>query len=532
MTHSLGKKIGIASAILMGSVFLSRVIGLFREMAVAYVGGLDASVDAYVVAFILPDIFNHITAGGFFSVTFIPIFSGYLARNRELEGWRIMNIILHSFGLLLLVLVILGMAFTPELVAITAEGRPDAAFRAMVVRMTRIILPAQLFHLIGGLLMAVQYSKERFLVPALSPLVYNLGIILGGLLLGPVIGMEGFCWGVLAGAFLGPFLLQIWGARRVGLRYRFLLEPGHPEFVRYMKLTLPLMLGLTMMFSMEIFLKYFGAYLPEGSVAGLNFSKTVLLIPAGLFGYAVGTASFPFMARLANENRIGEMNRLINTALRYLSLVLPFSILLIVLRRELVMILFERGRFDADATALTAGILAFLLPCAVALSSYTVVVRGFYAMQNTLFPAVFLTAAVLCSLPVYWYGMRWFGARGIASAVSLSVIFQVVLLYALWNHRTGNRESGGVYGLYLKVLLISIPVGALAEWFRRWAFPPPEAAGTAEALGAAAATGAAYALLFLLAGRLAKIREIEPLLERAARVLPWRHSGNSPRNMH
>jgi putative peptidoglycan lipid II flippase len=522
MTHSLKKKIGIASAILMASVFLSKIIGLLREMAVAYVGGAAASVDAYKTAFMIPDIFNHIAASGFLSVTFIPIFSAYLSRDRESDGWRVFNIIINTFGILLLILVTLGMIFTPQLIDIVARGKDDPAFRSLVVRMTRIILPAQLFHMTGGLFMAVQYSKERFLIPAMSPLVYNLGIILGGLGLGHFIGMEGFCWGVLAGAFLGPFLLQMWGAKRAGMAYTPCLGLNHPDFKKYIRLTIPLMFGLTMMFSMEIFLKFFGNYLAPGTVAALDYAKIIMFIPAGLFGQAVGTASFPFLARLATENRIAEMNRLLNTALRYLALVIPISIMMIVIRNELVQILLQRGRFNAADTLLTSGILVFLLPCAFAVTSYTVVVRGYYAMQNTLFPAVFVTAAVRCTLPVYWYGMQWFEAKGVALAASISIIAQVVLLYGLWSRRTGNRGSAGVYFLYLKVVCVSVPLGILMEWTRRWMLAGAGSTGDLKAMWICGVVGAGYCLLFFGIGCLVKIEEIRPILKQLTRFIRQR----------
>ncbi len=519
MTHSLHKKVGIASAIMMASVFSSRLIALFREMTVAFIGGAKTPVDAYQAAFVFPEILNHLAASGFLSVTFIPIFAGYLAKNLEEDGWRIFNMILNTFGILLLVLVVLGMIFTPDLIHLTAPGRwEDLEFRNLAIRMTRIIIPAQLFFFVGGLFMAVQFAKEKFLIPALAPLIYNLGIIAGGRFLGPYIGMEGFSWGVLAGAFLGNFLLQAWAAGRVGMRYRFTLNLRHPDLIQYIRLTLPLMVGLTMMFSMEIFIRFFGSYLPEGNISALNYSRTILTIPVGLFGQAVGMASFPFMAKLVVENRLPEMNRLMNTALRYLALVIPFSILLIVVRHELVQILFERGRFDAEATALTAPILAFLLPGAFALSSYTVVVRGYYAMQNTLFPAVFGSVAVLCSLPVYWYGMQRLGGRGVALAVALSVILQVALLYKIWNRKTDNSESSGVYHLYLKIILVSLPLGIIAEWFRRSFWGGSGPAGNLQAFWICIVLGGGYCLLFFVIGYLLKIDEIKTFLQRITRM--------------
>ena len=163
--------------------------------------------------------------------------------------------------------------------------------------------------------------------------------------------MEGFSWGVLAGSFLGNFAIQYRGARKVGMKYTPTLDFTHPDFIAYIRLTLPLMVGLTMTFSTEFFLKFFGSYLPEGSIACLNYGLRIMFILVGLLGQAVGTASFPYLARLAAENQIPEMNRLLDNTLKYLSLIIPFSMLLMILRHEVVAILFERGRFDAAATA-------------------------------------------------------------------------------------------------------------------------------------------------------------------------------------
>jgi len=144
MTKSLYHKVGIASLILMASVFLSRVIGLFREMAIAYAGGARGDVDAYQIAFVIPEILNHIVASGFLSVTFIPIFSGYLAADREAEGWEVFSVIMNSFGLMLIGFIGIAMVFAPELIALTAPGIHDPMLLAKAVRMTRIILPPSL----------------------------------------------------------------------------------------------------------------------------------------------------------------------------------------------------------------------------------------------------------------------------------------------------------------------------------------------------------------------------------------------------
>lgn len=519
MAASLSKKVGIASLIMMASVFTSRVIGVFRESVIACIGGRGEAVDAYQIAFILPDILNHIVASGFLSITFIPIFSRYLAQDREAAGWRIFSIIFNCFGALLVVMVVAAEIFTPSLIALAAPGLKSPAVIAQVITMTRIILPAQLFFFAGGMFMAVQFAKERFFLPALAPLVYNAGIILGGLLLGPRFGMVGFSWGVLAGAFAGNFVLQYWGAKKLGLRMIPIFVFRHPEFSTYLKITLPLMFGLTMTFSHELFIRFFGSFLPPGSIAGLNYAKLVMLVVVGVFGQAVGAATYPFIARLVAENKLSEANRLLNAALRHLALIIPATAMIMVLRSEVVGLLFQRGKFAAADTADTAGLLVFMMPGAVAFAAQTLVVRGYYAMQNTLFPAVFSTIAVLASIPVYLLGMRAFGARGIALAGALAALFQVILLYALWNRRSANPGSQRVYAFYGKMTVLSLFIGLFLEWFKHAALSGIDATGGLGRLAICGSVGAVFLAIVTAAGFLLRITEItDPVRNITARI--------------
>ena len=513
-SSSLYKKVGAASLIMMASIFLSRVIGLFREMAIAYVGGTSAGVDAYQVAFVIPEILNHIAASGFLSITFIPIFSRYLAHDREQEGWRVFSIILNTFGAMLSLLITVAFVLAPALVALVAPGLQDPDTVQRAVHMTRIILPAQFFFFSGGLFMAVQFAKERFFIPALAPLIYNLGIITGGLVLGPRLGMEGFSWGVLGGALIGNFAVQLLGARRVGMRYRLALNLRHPDLIKYILLSLPLMIGLGMAFSSEFFIKFFGSYLPPGSIASLNYGLRVMLILVGLFGQSVGTASYPFMARLAAEKKLAEMNHLLNTGLRYLLVVIPFSVLLMVLRHEVILILFQRGRFDAAATALTARLLVFLLIGTFAFSAAIFVNRGYYAVQNTLFPAVFGSLAVIVSIPLYLVAMRHMGAAGLALAISLSSIFQVTLLYILWNRKSVNRGSREVYFFFVRVALASTLMGIILEAFHKVVLADMDRSTFSGCLVSALYTSTLFAILLIGAAQLFGIREIPEMIRR------------------
>ena len=497
----------MASIIMMASVLLSNLIGLIREMVIAFVRGAGQEVDAYQLSFLIPEILNHILASGFLSITFIPIFSRYLAKDNEREGWRVFSIILTNLGILLIVLIGIAEGFTHDLIAVLAPGYDEPELKVTLVHMTRIIIPAQFFFFASGLFMAVQFAKEKFGIPALAPIIYNLGIISGGILLGSRFGMVGFSWGVLAGA-AGNCIVQYRGAKRLGMKLQISFELNHPDLRRYILLTLPLMIGLTMTFSREFFFRIFGSYLPPGGISGINYGLKIMLIPVAIFGQAIGTAAYPFMARLVAEEKIEEMNELLNNTLRYLALVIPLSVLLMVLKNEVVLIIYQRGQFDASATALTADILIYLLAGAFALAAYTIVPRAFYAMQNTLFPAVYGSVAVLLSIPFYYFGLQFFGSKGIALAISLSGILQVLVLYMLWNKRSYNQGSRQVYIFYAKMIFFSALLFPLLTWFKTNVLAAVNPATFFGSLWVILLTAAAFAAIMGLVAYGLKVREI------------------------
>lgn len=244
-----------------------------------------------------------------------------------------------------------------------------------------------------------------------------------------------------------------------------------------------------------------------------------MLILVGVFGQAVGTASFPYMARLVAENKMDEMNRLLNSTLRYLALVIPFSVLIMVLRSEVIRLLFQRGRFDIVATALTADVLIYFMVGAFAFAAYTVVVRGYFASQNTLFPAIYGSVVVLLSIPLYLVGMNLLNVRGVALAVSLSGIFQVSVLYALWSKRSQNPESRGVFIFYVKIMFLAAVIGIFLEWFKSAALSWLDSTTFFGSLTVCILTSIIFGFILLSAGYGMKIQEISGLVDRATAKL-------------
>ena len=470
---ALKKTLTIATAIMVGSVFLSRIMGLVREQVLAIYGGTHFEIDAYVTAFFIPELLNHFLAGGFLSVTFIPIYQGFMARKDARGASACFSNLLTVGSLLFAVMIPLAIYYTPEILGLMGSHIADPERRALTVRLTRIILPAQIFFYWGAFLSAVQMAHKRFFWPALAPLIYNLGIILGGLLLGPALGVEGFAWGVLAGALAGNFILQLPGAMKTGIAYRFRFNLRDPDLIQYVRLTVPLILGLGLTFSNEVFFRFFGSFLGEGGTASLNYALRTMMMVVAVFGQASGVAFFPFISQLAVEKQYEKMTSLLNGVLTKMALYLiPLTGIMIVLASEIIAVLFQHGKFDAASTAATAPVLVMYLLGAFGFSAVMIINRSFYAMRNTLLPMLVSTGAALASLPLYWLLCRVMGGAGIALAAGIAMTAQGVLLYGIWLRRFPEKESTlQMMRLLAKALAITA-VGAGCAWlFRLWLSP-------------------------------------------------------------
>ncbi|HLA39156.1 MAG TPA: murein biosynthesis integral membrane protein MurJ, partial [Candidatus Glassbacteria bacterium] len=437
------QRIFLQSAAIVGvSILLSRVLGLFREWTIAYQVGSNAITDAYYAAFTIPDILNYLLAGGSLSVTFIPVFLEYCSGERKEEAWRVFSIVLSAMAALLLVLLVVAEIYAGTFARLIAPGF-TAEQQELVTYLTRIMLPAQVFFFLGGLLTAVQYAQGRFLIPSLAPLIYNSMIIAFGLLLSSRWGIQAFSWGVLAGAFVGNFLLQLYGAMRVSARFRFSFQVGHAGFRRFVRLTLPVMLGFSLIFIDDWAIRWCGSFLVPASITWLGYGKTLMRVAVALFGQAAGVATFPILARLAAEKKWPEMKEGLQEALRHVILtIVPVSVLMMILSRPIVFLLFSRTRMQAHDLEQTALAMTLFLVGAVAWGTQAILGRGFYALGDTLTPSIIGSALALAWLPVYWYSAQRFEHVGLAAASSLGVmVYSVVLLVVLYRRLQVSMAS-------------------------------------------------------------------------------------------
>lgn len=463
------RRITQSTGIVMASVLLSRALGLLREWAVAHQVGSNASTDAYYAAFTLPDFLNYLVAGGSLSLIFIPVFTKYVAEGAEDDAWHVFSTVLTFMGIVLLALVAAAEIWAPGLLRLVVPGF-KAPESARAVALTRLMLPAQIAFYLGGVLAAVQYAKAQFVVPSLAPLIYNSGIIAGGLLLGRHLGITGFSVGVLAGAFVGNFALQIYGARRAGARFRPNLDLKHPGFRLFLKLAIPIMLALSLVFADDWIVRWFGSYLRPGSITWLQWGKTLMRVPLGVVGQAVGVASFPFLAQLYSERRFDELNHTLDSTLKGLLLLLvPISTLTMAQSQPLVHLFFAtRTRVTPLDLNSTAAALVFYSIGMFAWAAQGIIARGFYAAHDTLTPAIVGTLLTVLNLPVYWILVHRFNYVGLAIASSIGIIVYTVVLFGMLRGRLPGYPVRALSVFFVKAAGISVVAGfvtwRLTEW--------------------------------------------------------------------
>jgi putative peptidoglycan lipid II flippase len=443
---------GLASVLLGGSILLSRFTGLARDKIISYLFGATSESDLYFAAFVIPDFINYLLAGAYFSITLIPLLATHFDRDRE-DGWRFFSAVFTWTAVAITAVTLIAMVYARELAHAAAPGM-DAAALERLARFLRIIMPGQVFFLTGSCMSALLYLRRQFLVPALTPIVYNAAIIIGGVALRHR-GMEGFCWGVLAGAFIGNFLLPCLAARYGGgLHLRFTLF--HPGLKGFMVLALPLMLGQSIVVLDEQFIRIFGSMAGTSVISWLNYARRIMLAPVGVVAQAAGVASYPFLSELIAKKDYPLFDRTINAALRNtLVLLIPMSLWMIAASDPIIRLIFQQGGFTASDTANTARLLMIFLSVIACWGFQQILGRGFYARRDTLTPAVIGTLATLASIPLFFLLTRLLHAQGVALASSLAISLYALALGLWWRRRFGSNAFSGLGAVVWRTTLCS-----------------------------------------------------------------------------
>ncbi|WP_244486074.1 murein biosynthesis integral membrane protein MurJ [Bradyrhizobium viridifuturi] len=473
--------IGIASMIWGASILLSRVMGLVREQIIGRTLGASRQADLYFASFTLPDFLNYLLAAGALSIVFIPIFVAHLQRGDNARAWTSFSIIANFIVLICMFGIAVLMIFARPLAALVAPGIVDPSEFDTLVRLTRIVLPAQLFHIVGGLLSAALMAQNLHTLPALAPLVYSAGIIAGGLvgIVYPDLGAEGFAWGVLIGSIAGPFAMPLYGCIKSEMRWLPLLPVKDPDLRRYLWLSVPIMIGFSIVIVDEWIVKNQASYLAAGNLAHLQYGRTLMKVPIGMFGMALGVASYPTISELVTTGAVVRAYALLCRAMR-LMLLLTFAaqVCLTVAGFEAVYLIWGLAahRFSLADAQDTATVMAFLCIGLSGWAAQTLISRGFYALGSTWLPTLVGTAIAILMTPAYVMLRERGGAIGLAIASSAAIVLYVMVLGWLQRRRfereaairgTALDESEGMLRVTLLLAVaavIAIGLGLLARF--------------------------------------------------------------------
>lgn len=502
-----------AAGAVMAATLLSRLLGLVRDMVIAHQIGAGLQADAYTAAFKVADLLMYLVAGGALSSTFIPVFKEYLHQNKLRAAWQTFSVVATVTVLVAGAFVAVAEVFPSAFIHLTNGGYTEAQIR-VTIPLVRIILPAQIFFMLGGLLMGTLNVREQFFVPALAPSIYNLGIIFGAAVLYPFLGLSGLTWGALIGAFIGNFALQAVLVARTGVRYRPSLAILHPGAVKVWKMMLPILLGVSLPNVDQIINGYFASELPHGSQAAMSYAVRLMLIPIGIFAQAMGIAILPTMAGQAAAGETAKFKATVSQALRTILFVtVPASALLCLLATPIITLLLQSGEFTAHDTAVTATALRFYSLGIFAWSAQAILTRGFYALQDTRTPVISGTAMTVVFIGMNWFVVHFTGwsVGGLAAATSTAAVLHMGVMYFFLRRRLkGIRDGLLMVGVVKTLCATAALCGAV--WVARagvLTFLPPGGHGKVDALILLALAGGAGLLGFLLAARLLRMPELQ-----------------------
>ncbi len=434
---------GLAAIIMSVSIMLSRIMGLLRDKVISWQFGASSEADLYFAAFVVPDFINYLLAGGYVSITLIPLLSKRFEEDST-DAWKFFSTVFCWATLAVSLLTIIAFIFANPLAKLVAPGFEAEQVKRLAFFL-RIILPAQIFFVSGACFSALLYLRKQFFVPALTPLIYNGCIILLGIILPPLSiagGMEGFCYGVTLGAALGAFFLPAFAAKQHGLFLHISFK--HKYMGRFLLIALPLMLGQSVVMLNEQFLRIFGSLAGEGVVSLLSYARRISQVPVGMIGAALAVASYPFLANLAAKKDFTTFAKTLNTAMSSsLALLLPLSAWMIAAALPTMGFIFEGGDFSHTDTLNSTPLLQVMLLAVPLWGIQMVIGRGFYALGDTLTPALLGTAITIVSLPLFYYSVDY-GAMGISIVSMLGVLAYIIGIVFIWYKRRGGAAFKGL----------------------------------------------------------------------------------------
>ncbi|MEW6733174.1 MAG: murein biosynthesis integral membrane protein MurJ [Acidobacteriota bacterium] len=524
------KSAGIVSLAVMGS----RVLGLIREQVFAKYFGAGMEYDAFLTAFRIPNLLRDLFAEGALSSAFVTTFSQYLARDGDEAAWRLANLVTNALLIILSLITLVGIWFSPELVNTIASGFVQIPGKSeLTVTMTRIMFPFLLMVALASVAMGILNSKHRFGIPASASTMFNVGSIVGGLICAYLmpryfnqpakeVAIIGMAIGTLIGGAL-QFLIQVPSLFSVGYHYQPILSWQDPGVRQVLKLMAPAIIGTAAVQVNVLINSNFASLIPgNGPVAWLGYAFRLMQFPIGVFGVAIATVTAPAIARMKARKDMVEFSSTLTDALGMVFLLtIPSAIGLAVIGREIVALLYQYGEFTASDTNQTGAALAGY---AVGLAGYAaikVLTPAYYALDNVRVPMYVSLSSILLNYVLNWtmINQLGWGHRGLALATSIVALVNFVVLFVVLRNKLGELGEQRLLISFIKISLASAIMGLLAWSTSQVVMSPLKSllasSGSSALIGRAIQTGTALAvagLVFYLACRLLKVAEFDRVM--------------------
>ncbi len=474
MSSKLARSAGLIGAATM----TSRLLGLVRETVLAAVFGASASpqMDAFNVAFRVPNLLRDLFAEGAMTAAFVPTFTRTLAAKGREEAWRLGNLVMNALLIVTGIAVVIGLLFASRITAALASSEFAAVpgKLALTTDLTRIMLPFLSTLAVAAAMMGMLNSLHRFFIPSLSPAMFNVASIFSALAIAPLmprVGLDpivGIAIGTLLGG-LGQILLQWPALRNEGFRYQPIVSFKDQAVVEILRLMGPATIGLAAV-QVNVFVNtYLATSQEQGAVSWLQYAFRLMYLPIGLFGVSIATAALPDISRQAVGENLKAIRETVSRGLRLmLMLNVPATVGLVVLAHPIVAMIYERRMFHAGDTAATAAALMFYAPGLLGYSAVKIASPTFYSLRDSRTPVVVSVLSVGVNLGINLVLVRVMGFRGLALGTALAALFNAVALLWLLRAKLGGIDGRRVGLALLKVTLASLVMGAAAHLTLQW----------------------------------------------------------------
>jgi len=423
--------------------FVSRIVGFLRDRILAGEFGAGDTLDVYYSAFKVPDALFSLIVIGSLSASFIPLFTKHYGfPGGKQAAWKLTNNVLNLIVVSMIGLSLLMMLFAEPLASVIAPGF-DVGKQHDVAGFMRIMLLAQIILAGSVVYGSVLQGMKRFVLYSLAPVLYNVGIIVGGVWLArpDMLGEIGLAWGVVIGAIL-HLCVQIYGVWAAGYRYEWTWKPRDRESLEILKLMGPRMIGIAVGQANIVLLGVIASTLGVGSVTIFQFAYNIQFFPVGIFGVSYAIAAFPsFVEHLDRRDTNGFVQTFSSTVRQILFFLIPMMMVFLILRAQIVRVVVGAGQFDWASTILTADALAFFALSFIAQALVFVLARAFFALRDTATPLVAGIASATIGIAMAFWLSRDYGVVGLAMAYTASSIMNLALLWVPLRARVGSLDE-------------------------------------------------------------------------------------------